>query len=570
MSERDTTEIPSLQQEKKWFCSILMRCSVNNKIIMNAIITVLTTLILSLALQISSISVAQASISSQYQKTLIIGNGAESDSMNPYNSQTAVDYRISKNIFEGLLSKDSSENLIPAQAKSWELSKDGKTYTFHLRQGLKWSNGDPLTAKDFEFALRYAVDPANAQIRAKILETIHITNVSDILSGKIPAEKLGVHAIDDLTLKVTLSKPVPFALNIIEYLFVPLHRASVEKYGKQWAQPGKLVSNGAYTLDDWVVNEFVSVKKNPYYWESEKVKIEKAMFLPLQPDPELKRYKSGGMHITSTVPPLMYERIKKTMPEQVRSHPMYAVYYYNLNIKNDKLSNKSLRQALSLAIDRPLITNHVSRQGEQPAYSITPIIFNDFSPPDPPMLSAIERAEKARQLYREAGFSQEKPLELEILYNTMDSHRQIALAVSDMWKKTLGIKVKLKNQEFNSMLADARQGKFEVARMSWLTVSPEPCMMLELFKTGYTFNESGYSNPTFDSLLEDACTGIPTPEFREKRRGLFKELEQILAQDVPSIPIYFNVQNRLVKPEVGGYPPSGRIENFYLRDLYFK
>ncbi|WP_051786034.1 peptide ABC transporter substrate-binding protein [Endozoicomonas numazuensis] len=501
--------------------------------------------------------------------TLVIGNSADPDSINPYNSQTIVGHHIQKNLFEGLIVKDRTGQFIPAQASNWSLSEDGKTYTFQLRPDLKWSNGAPLTAKDFVFATQYAINPDNTFIRAQIFETLHVTHATDIIQRKKPVESLGITAEDAQTLKIQLSKPVPYALDIIEYLLMPLHQASIEKDPKRWAQPGHLISNGAYQLDSWVINEQVTVVKNPHYWNQEKTKIDKAVFLPLQSDIEFKRYQTGEVHITANIPPKLYPKLKKTIPEQLRSHPTHAIYYYTLNIKNEKMNNQPLRQALSLAIDRELITDKITRQGETPAFTFSSSHFNDFEPPVLPKasLSKPDRIKEARRLYKEAGYEPEKPLEIEILYNTMDKHRQIALAISDMWKNTLGVKTRLNNMEFNSMLAEMQRGQFQVARVTWSVVSPEPCLVLELFKSDYAFNEGRYQNPEYDRLLEQACTGIPSPEFSQERKALFQRLERTLDEDVPAIPIYFNTQHHLVKPEVKGFPESGVIDDYFIREL---
>ncbi|WP_079253669.1 peptide ABC transporter substrate-binding protein [Endozoicomonas arenosclerae] len=507
--------------------------------------------------------------SAKNPSTIVIGNSTDPDSLNPYNSQTIVGHQIHKNLFEGLIIKDRDNQFFPAQASHWTLSEDGRTYTFKLRPDLKWNNGESLTAKDFEFAARYAINPDNTFIRAQIFETLHVLNATEILNRKKPVQSFGVIAEDDHTLRVHLSKPVPYALDIIEYLLMPLHQASVEKEPKRWAQPGYLISNGAYQLDSMVINEHVTIKRNPFYRNNKQVSIDKAVFLPLQPEVEYKRYQADEIHITASVPPKLYNKLKQSIPDQLSSHPTNAVYYYSLNLKHGKMNNQALRNALSMAIDRELITDKITRQGEKPAFTFTSAHFNDFEPPRLPKntLSRTEQIKEAKRLYNEAGYGPDKPLELEILYNTMDKHRQIALAISDMWKNTLGVKTRLNNMEFNSMLAQMKQGQYEVARVGWSVVSPEPCMILELFKSDYAFNEGRYQNPKYDELLEQACTGIPTPQFSQERKQLFQKLETILDKDVPAIPIYFHTQHHLVKPEVRGFPNSGEMDGFYIREL---
>lgn len=504
--------------------------------------------------------------------TLVIGNGADPGSLNPFSAMTTSDFQIIENIFEGLMTHDKNHVLQPSQAEQWTVSEDGKVYTFKLRSDLKWSNGDPLTARDFVFAMRYAVNPANAQVRSDAIQSLNILNARRIIAGELEPDQIGVKALNDTTLQVELEKPVPYALDSMSHVLLPLHQPSIEEHGEKWSQPGNLISNGAYTLETVVINEYTSIVKNPHYRNSASVQIPRAVFLPLQPESELKRYQAGEIHIASSIAPTMYDRLKTTIPDEIIQHPIFATYFYQFNLKDEKFKDKQLRKALSLAIDRSVITKFISKQGQQPAYFFTPPNTNDFQTPDLPELSQSqsERNKEAQRLYQSAGFNKDNPLEVEILYNTRESHRQIALAISDMWKRTLGVETRLRNQEFNSMITDVRQGKFEVSRIAWMLSDPEPCMMLDIFTSGHKMNDSGYTNPAFDQLIQQACTGNRTPELQKTRLQLFNQLEQILADDVPAIPIYFASDVKLVKPEVGGYPASGEFGLFRIKDLYFK
>ncbi|WP_172806762.1 peptide ABC transporter substrate-binding protein [Endozoicomonas arenosclerae] len=504
-------------------------------------------------------------------KTLVLGNGSEPGTLNPFNSETTSDSNVISSLFEGLTYMDKHYQILPAQAESWTESEDGLLFTFQLRKGLKWSNGDSLTAHDFVFAMRYCANPENAMVRSQSLKDLHMKNAQKVISGELPLEQLGIRAVDDHTLEIQLDKAVPFALSSINFTVVPLHRKSVEKYGDKWPQPGNLISNGAYKLDKWVVNEYVSAVKNPHYRESDQVNIEEVMFLPLQPEAELKRYQAGEVHITDSFPSIFHSKLKAQVPDEVRTHPTFSTYFYEFNLNDPKFSNKYLRQALALSVDRDVITKLITRQGESPAYSTVSPRSYDFIAPDTFYKTEEQktRNEKARELLKQAGFEQGSDLEVELLYNTRESHRQIALAISDMWKRSLGVKTRLRNMEFNSMLADIAQGKFELSRKTWVVRDPEPCYMLKIYQSDDPFNDSKYNNPKFDALLEKACTGKLTPEHRKFRQQAFQELEAILAEDMPGIPILHGVSNRLVKPEVKGFPKSGEANLFRIRDLSF-
>ena len=441
---------------------------------------------------------------------LVIGNGTDPHSLDPYSAQTEPEYAVYKNLFEPLVSIDDQNRVTPALAIVWSLSEDGRQYRFTLREGLQWSNGDALTAGDFVFALRYAVNPDNALPRADVLKNLHIVNAEEIINRKKPVEFLGVQAIDDRTLLINLDTPIPYALTVIRRFIYPLHEKSITANPKKWAHPGNMVSNGAYTLQKWVINEYITLKKNPYYYDSDSVRIEEVDFLPLQSESELKRYQANELHIATYLPNPMLEKLKKDLPDQLVSRPVHATYFYIFNTKDPKLADGRLRRALSLAVDRPLITDKVTRGGEPPAYFVTPPQANEFSAPKLPSItqSDAERILEAKKLYKAAGYGSDNPLKLELLYNTREIHKQIALAINDMWKKHLGVKLTLKNMDFSSLIAEIEQGKFELARMGWFLTDPEPCLMLEIFKTGHAFNKMQYSNPEYDRIQQQACTGV--------------------------------------------------------------
>ncbi|MGI9277518.1 MAG: peptide ABC transporter substrate-binding protein [Endozoicomonas sp.] len=497
---------------------------------------------------------------------LVIGNGTDPHTLDPYGAQSEPEYTVYKNLFEPLVAIDDQNRVIPAQAIAWSLSEDGRQYRFTLREGLRWSNGDALTARDFVFALRYAINPDNALVRADALKNLHIVNAEDIINRRKPVESLGVQAVDDSTLLINLDIPIPYALTVIRRFIYPLHEKSIAANPKKWAHPGNMVSNGPYTLHNWVINESITLKKNPYYYDSDSVRIEEVDFLPLSSESELKRYQANELHIATYIPNPMLEKLKRDIPEQLVSRPVHATYFYIFNTKDPKLADARLRRALSLAVDRPLITNRITRGGEPPAYFATPPQANEFTAPELPVItqSDAERIKEAKKLYKEAGYGSDNPLKLELLYNTREIHKQIALAINDMWKKNLGVKLTLKNMDFSSLIAEIGQGKFELARMGWFLTDPEPCLMLEIFKTGHAFNNMQYSNPEFDRIQKQACTGI----HNQSRAPLFDSLEHLLASDAPIIPVHFYNRIRLVKPSVGGFPETS--DDFYVKNLYFR
>ncbi len=502
-----------------------------------------------------------------FSDTLVIGNGADPRTLNPYQIETLPTYNIVKNLFEGLLEVSPDNQLLPAQAENWQVTPDGKTLTFKLRKGLKWSNGDKLTARDFVFAMQYAVDPQNALFRARTLVSAQVANASDIIAGKKAVSTLGVQAVDDLTLVIKLEQPIPFALRMLGRDTVPLHQRTIDKYGTHWALPGRIVSNGSYLLAAWTINEFVQLERNPRYWNERSASIKAVRFLPLSQEAELQRYLAGEIHITNGLPVSQQERLKKKFPKDIKSHLFFATQTYTFNISNKKVADKRVRKALSYAIDRELIAEKILKETGQPAYWFTPPGAVNFSDPNIALsqMSAEQRIKEAKALYKSAGYSDKNPLVITLLYNTSEEHKRVALAIADMWKKHLGVKATLNNQEFNSMVSDILGGNFDVARIGWTFMDQEPCLMMETFLTKHPFNNSRYKSNNFDQFYKQACTVI-----NSSRGQLLAQAEQLLAEDVPAIPLFNPFYTRLVKPIVGGYPNNNQSANFYVKDLYFK
>ncbi|WP_257281613.1 MULTISPECIES: ABC transporter substrate-binding protein [unclassified Endozoicomonas] len=499
---------------------------------------------------------------------LVRGNGSEPASIDPQKVEGVPGSNITKDLFEGLVTQDSEGNTIPGQAESWTVSKDNKVFTFKIRDTAKWSNGDPVTAGDFVFAFQRAVDPETASRYAWFMEIPTIVNASAIVKGQKPADSLGVKAIDDKTFQVTLEQPVPYFIKMLAHQTTfPVPRKVVEKLGDSWTRPGNMVSNGAYKLADWRVNEKIVLERNNNYWNNNETVINKVTYLPLQNTPELNRYKAGEMDMTYVIPIEHFKSLKKASPNEVKVTPYLGTYYYSFNTQRKPFDDARVRKALSYAIDRDAITQYVKGQGEKSAYTFTPDTISGFVPPTTAYskMPQAERNAQAKRLMTEAGYGPDKPLELEILYNTDESHKKIAIAIAQMWKP-LGVKVTLVNQEWKTFLDSRNDGKFEVARAGWIGDYNEASTMLDLNTSTHGQNDSQFVNEMYDELM--AKSRVVTSD--EERSHLYTEAEKILADEMPVAPIYQYVTSRLVKPHVGGYPMSNVEDNVYTRDLYIK
>ena len=495
------------------------------------------------------------------------GNGSEVQTLDPHKAEGVPASNILRDLYEGLTIEDPDGKVIPGAAESWEISDDGTVYTFHMRKNGKWSNGDPVTAHDFVFGLRRSVDPATGSQYSQILAPI--LNTEAIIAGTKPVDSLGVAAVDDQTLQITLKAATPYLLGLLNHSTTyPVHQGNIKKHGGQFSRPGKLVGNGAYNLKEWVVQSHIVLERNPLYWDNDKTIIEKVSFLPIEDaSTELKRYRAGELDITGTIPLGQLNWVKKNLPGELHISPTLGTYYYGFNLTQAPFKdNLKLRQALSMAVDRDILTEKITKAGEIPAFGWVPPGVNDYTSQqlDYANLSKAERIKKAKQLYKEAGYSKGSPLVLEIRYNTSEGHKKVAIAISAMWKMNLGIKTKLINEEWKVFLENRKQKKLTQAfRGGWIGDYNDAFTFAELMQSDHGINDSGYNNPDYDKLLEQAATESDM----EKRRGIMEEAERMLLKDHAIMPLYFYVTKHLIKPYVEGYQPN-ILDHTYSKNLW--
>ncbi|MBI3514440.1 MAG: peptide ABC transporter substrate-binding protein [Proteobacteria bacterium] len=483
------------------------------------------------------------------------GNGSEPETLDIHRSTGMPEFDVEVDLFEGLVHYGPAGEPVPGVAERWTISPDGLTYRFTLRPDARWSNGDPVTAGDFVFALRRAVTPATASRYAFIL--FPIANAEAIAAGKLADPgQLGVAAPDDRTVVLTLKAPTPYFLGLLtHHMAFPLHRATLERHGDRWTRPGNLVGNGAYKLAQWVPQSELTLVKNEHYWDAASVKVERVVHVATEDvGAELRRYRAGEIDITNQAPIDQIEWVARNLKGEWRPTPYLGTYYYGFNLMAPPFKDApKLRQALALAVDREILVARITRAGEKPAYSwVPPGIGNGFVQQRPTWaaLPQAERNKLARQLYAEAGFSAERPARFELLYNTSENHKRIAIAIAAMWKQTLGAEVTLRNEEWKVYLASRAAKSFQMLRLAWIGDYNDANTFLELLKSDIgDQNAEGYANPRFDALMKSAETTIDLPA----RARLMEEAERTMNDDMPIIPIYHYVSKRLVKPWVTGW-----------------
>lgn len=502
------------------------------------------------------------------KQTLVRNNGAEVQSLDPHKIEGVPESNVNRDLFEGLLVTDVDGHPAPGVAEKWD-NKDFKVWTFHLRKDAKWSDGTPVTAEDFVYSWQRLADPNTASPYASYLQYGHIANIDDIITGKKQVTDLGVKAIDANTFEVTLSEPVPYFYKLLVHPSVsPVPKSAVEKFGEKWTQPANIVTNGAYKLKDWVVNERMVLERNPQYWDNAKTVINQVTYLPISSEvTDVNRYRSGEIDMTyNNMPIELFQKLKKEIPNEVHVDPYLCTYYYEINNQKAPFTDVRVRTALKLALDRDIIVNKVKNQGDLPAYSYTPPYTDGMKLVEPEWFkwSQEKRNEEAKKLLAEAGYTADKPLTFSLLYNTSDLHKKLAIAVASIWKKNLGVNVKLENQEWKTFLDTRHQGTFDVARAGWCADYNEPTSFLNTMLSDSSNNTAHYKSPAFDKLIGETLKVADDAQ----RADLYAKSEQQLDKDSAIVPVYYYVNARLVKPWVGGYTGKDPLDNISVKNLY--
>lgn len=491
----------------------------------------------------------------------------EPASLDPVKSVGLTEAQVMRDLFEGLVNQDNHGKPVPGVALNWTTS-DNRVWLFKLRPDARWSNGEPVTAQDFVYSWQRLVSPNTTSPFAWFAALAGINNAQDIIDGKLPVEQLGVEAVDVHTLKVVLNKPVPYFPSLTaNFSLFPVHRGTVEKFGADWIKEGNLVGNGAFVLSSRVVNEKIVLVPNTNYWDNKNTVITKVTFVPInQESHATNRYLAGDLDITESFPKQRYQKLLKDIPNEVFTPDQLGTYYYAFNTQRAPTSDVRVRKALSMAIDRQLIANKVLGTGEKPAYYFTPDVTDGFKPEKGLYNSHSQKEldQQAKALLQDAGFGANKPLELTLLYNSSENHQKIAIAIASMWKKKLGVEVKLVNQEWKTYIDSRNTGNFDVIRASWIGDFNEPSTFLSLLTSLHSGNIPKFNSPQYDDVI--ASASIETNE--QLRNQYYNKAEAIIAKEAPIAPIYQYTNARLIKPWLKGYPIENPEEVAYSHSFY--
>ena len=480
------------------------------------------------------------------------GNGTEPQSLDPHVATGVPEHHIIVALMEGLVHKNSKTlEPEPGVAKSWTVSDDGRVYTFELRDDARWSNGDVHNAHDFVWSWSRALQPALGNLYAYMY--FPIVNAHEFYKGEITDfEQVGVKALDDLTLQITLKNPTPYFLQLLDhYSMYPVHQATIEKFGRadergtRWTYQGNFVGNGPFKLKTWEINRAIEVERNTFFHGNDEVKLNGIVFYPTENvTTEERMFRAEQLHYTNDVPIDKVQTYRDANDPALKVVPYLGTYYYRINVREPHLQDKRVRRALGMTIDREQLTEHVLKAGQIPAYAMTPPNTRGYYPP----VSLSFDPEAARQLLADAGYPNGEGFPVtEILYNTNEGHRKMAVAIQQMWREHLNIEVTLLNQEWKVYLDSESSGDYQISRAGWIGDYVDPNNFLDMFLCDGGNNRTGWCNEEYDRLILEVA---PTANTHEERLAVFTQAETMLMDDLPVLPIYTYTTKHLVHPSL--------------------
>ncbi len=491
------------------------------------------------------------------EQILSRGMGPDLSDLDPALATGTSDYTVLSALFEGLVAEDPVDlHPVPGVATSWDVSPDKLTYTFHLRANARWSSGDPVTARDFLSSWQRVLTPKLAADNASLL---YLVQGAEAFNKGLVTDfsKVGFAAPDARTVVITLEHPASYFLSLLQHwVWWPVHTPTLEKSGSlyergnRWARPETFVGNGPFTLKEWRLGQRIIVEKSATYWDAATVRLSAIHFYPIEDiNAEERAFRSGQLHLTEALPLAKIDTYRATQPQLLRIDPYLGTYFYRINITRPFLNARDVRRALALSVDRDLLVKNTLRGGQLPAHAFTPPGTAGYTPQ-----ARIETDfAEARRLLAAAGYPDGKgaPV-IELLFNTSDNHRVIAEAIQQMWRKELGLDVRLVSMEGKSVLAARRTGDFQIMRSSWIGDYADPLSFLSVWTGDSGNNYTGWSNPDYDLLLHQATR----TDDSAAREALLQKAESLLLADAPFIPIYYYTHVFLLQPSVKGWSPT--------------
>lgn len=486
-----------------------------------------------------------------------ISIGSEPTDLDPHTVTGLGDAKVIQSLFDPLVSFEPvTLKPVPALAERWEISADGLTYTFYLRANAKWSNGDPVTAQDCVDSWRRILTPSLAADYAYFL---HLIRGAEAFNKGTTTDfsTVGAKATDARTLVVTLTHPAPYFLQILlNSPWRPVHLRSIAaagdpyRRGQPWTKPGKLVSSGPFVLKEWATHQRVVVEKSPTYWDRDRVKLNAVHFYPTDSiDAEERAFRAGQLHATWALPLSKVLPLQKENSPNLRIDPNLETYFFRLNVRKAPFTDARIRRALSLAIDRETIASKILPGGRKPAPTFVPDFLTGYTPPK----RTAYDPEAARRLLAEAGFPKGANLPpIEILYNNNEILRLVCEAVQQMWRRELGVDVRLVNQEYKVVFANRRAGDYQLLLGTWTADYLDATTFLDLWRSGSGNNHTGWTDPAYDALAKKADATVDPVA----RAAILAEAEALVLDSAPIIPVYFNTHVYLLHPAVKGWQPT--------------
>ncbi len=490
-------------------------------------------------------------------KVLHRGIGPDLADLDPHLATGPGDYSVLSALFEGLIAEDPKDlSPAPGVAERWGVSEDGLTYTFHLRDNARWSNGEPVTAEDFLASWKRVLSPTLQADNASLLYPVQGAEAYHRgKTGKF--DDVGFAAPNPRTVRITLERPTPYFLNLLQHwIWWPVPVAIVKKYGpvdargNRWARPGTLVGNGPFTLKEWRAGQRIVVEKSKAYWDAANVQLNAIHFHTIDDvNTEERAFRAGQLHLTEALPLAKIDSYRMNAPDVLRIDPYLGTYFYRINVSLPFLKAVPVRRALSLAIDRSALGRSLLHGGQTPTGTFTPPGTGGYTPPagitcDP---------DAARALLTEAGFPGGKNAPpIEILYNNSENHRVIAEAIQEMWRRELGIDARLHTMENKSVLNARSAGNYQILRSSWIGDYNDPMSFLAIWRSDSGNNYTHWANTTYDRLLYEATR---TPD-ATARLQVLQRAEELLLHESPLIPLYHYTHVFLIQPSVRGWNPT--------------
>jgi oligopeptide transport system substrate-binding protein len=498
------------------------------------------------------------------EQSLVRNNGSEPETLDPSLIESVGAANLIRDLFEGLTASNAQGKIVPGVAEKWR-PVDPLTWTFQLRPQAKWQNGDPVTAQDFVYSFRRLVDPKTGSKYARTFGDFFL-NGKEVSTGQKQPQELGVRAIDKSTLEIKTSNPVKFLPELVSNPNLsPLHAKSIEKLGREWTKPGNLMGNGSYALKSWQVNSKIILEKSPSYWDADQVVINRVTYLPVEDGHvDGKLFESGQNDWVYMLPPCTYESYLKKYPKDTRNTPLLALRYYDFQTQSPFFKDVRVRQALSMVLDRDILAQKVTADGQLPAYGL---IVKGVEGADPiayewanwPMAKKVETA---KALLEQAGV---KPgAKFTFSYNTSEYHKKMAIFAASEWKSKLGLTVELEAMEFKVLIKKRHDGQFEMARDGWNSDYNDATSFVALVKCDSDQNHSRYCNKDAEVLIQK---GLKEND-QAKRKAALNEAIRLIMNDYPIIPLLQYSLPRLVKSYVGGYNTENQMDRFRTQDLY--